>query len=81
MRNGGVDLLHQLARAAKGDNDLLVVAHVVEHERPPAPILQPLFTDLVAANRKVPDLGRHTLEILRFETSLLPATGNAVADG
>ena len=51
-------------RLLQGHHHLLIVHEVVEGELPAPPVLEPLLTDPVAANVKLPNLLWNALEVL-----------------
>ena len=60
----GVDFAHEADGFGDGDDDFLVVVNVVGGEEAAFAILEPLFSDLVAADMEVPNFRRHAFEIL-----------------
>ena len=62
--DGGVDLGHEADGFLKGRDDLPIVQLVVITQGPFPPILQPLFTNLIAANMEIPDFGRDAFKVL-----------------
>ena len=54
---------HEPARRAQGDDDFLVVLKVGVVENAAFAILEPLLTDLVAADAEGPDVRRNAAEI------------------
>ena len=62
--NGFVNLFHQCDRLGQSCYYLLVVLDVIELEFAPLAILEPLLTDLVAADVKLPRFGQNALNIL-----------------
>src|SRR5438132_1516641 len=60
--NDLVDLIHDADRLGEGDDNLLVVGDVLLRENATLAVLEPLVTDLVAADVKVPHLLGHTAE-------------------
>ena len=64
--NNLVYLRHQSDRFFEGDHDFLVVGNVIIGERAAFAVFEPFFTDLVAADMEIPDLGRDAFKILLF---------------
>lgn len=66
LGDGLVYFLHEFDGAAEGGDDFLVVLEIVVAQFAPAAVLEPFSADLVPADRKVPDIGRYAVKVLRF---------------
>src|SRR5438045_1683602 len=69
-----INLPHQMNRLCKSGHHALIVFNIIELKLAPLAILQPLLTDLIATNMKLPHLWRDALNILRLidpDTALL----------
>ncbi len=55
---GQLDLFHDSVGFAQDFDDLLIVAHVIEGQRPALTVLQPFLRGLIAADVEFPRDGR-----------------------
>src|SRR5579885_501301 len=61
-----VNAFHQRDCLAQGGNNLLILSQIVQRQRAALAVLEPLLTDLIASDMKLPDVSGHVFKILRL---------------